>query len=57
VLEHKPAPPHSVRKLVSDLFSNRKTAALFYTNDVKVLIDIVTRELSDQSAGDQVRLL
>lgn len=37
-----------------DLFSTKETAALFYTNDNKVLIDILVRQLSDLSPGDQV---
>lgn len=52
--DHEPAPPHSVVKLFLDLFSRRTIADLFYTNDVKVLIDIVVRNISDLSAGDSV---
>lgn len=37
-----------------DLFATRETAGLFYTNDNKVLIDILVRQLSDLSAGDPV---
>lgn len=54
IFEHEPAPPHSVLKLFLDLFSSRDTADLFYTNDVKVLIDIVVRNISDLSPGDPV---
>ncbi|KAG8231623.1 hypothetical protein J437_LFUL010301 [Ladona fulva] len=46
---------HSVLKLVGDLFGDTHTAALFYTNDTKVLIDILVRQLSDLSPGDQRR--
>ncbi|PSN40629.1 hypothetical protein C0J52_09234 [Blattella germanica] len=63
IFEHQPAPPHSVLKLFVDLFSNPQTATLFYTNDTKVLIDIIddilkcfTRifcEESEQSKFDQ----
>lgn len=37
------------------MFYREKTASLFYTNDIKVLIDIVVRQLSDLSPGDKVR--
>jgi hypothetical protein len=54
IFDHLPAPPHSVLKLFVDLFSNAQTAALFYTNDTKVLIDIIVRQLADLSPGDGV---
>jgi hypothetical protein len=37
-----------------DLLSRKTTADLFYTNDVKVLIDIVVRNIADLSPGDKV---
>ncbi|XP_045785598.1 NCK-interacting protein with SH3 domain [Maniola jurtina] len=52
IFDHEPAPPHSVFKLVSDLFSRKKTAAHFYTNDLKVAIDIIVRQLADLGPGD-----
>ncbi|XP_028037900.1 NCK-interacting protein with SH3 domain [Bombyx mandarina] len=55
IFEHEPAPTHSVLKLVIDLFSRKKTADHFYTNDVKVAIDIVVRQLADLSPGDTRR--
>lgn len=55
IFDHEPTPPHSVLKLVIDLFSRKKTADLFYSNDVKVMIDIVVRQLADLSAGDPKR--
>lgn len=55
IFEHQPVPPHSVLKLFVDLFSNAQTAALFYTNDTKVLIDIIVRQLADLSPGDNRR--
>lgn len=42
--------------MLVDLFSIPETTLLFYTNDVKVLIDILVRQLSDLSAGDVVSL-
>jgi hypothetical protein len=38
-----------------DLLSRKTTADLFYTNDVKVLIDIVVRNIADLSPGDKRR--
>lgn len=43
-------------KIFYDLFSSDKTAALVYTNDIKVLIDIIVRQLTDLSPGDTVSL-
>lgn len=48
------AVPNAVLKLFVDLFATAETAALFYSNDNKVLIDILVRQLSDLSAGDAV---
>ncbi|XP_060527964.1 NCK-interacting protein with SH3 domain [Cylas formicarius] len=55
IFDHEPAPPHSLLKLFKDLFSRRGTANLFYTNDVKVLIDIIVRNIADLSPGDKKR--
>lgn len=54
IFDHQPAPPHSVLKLFVDIFSNDVTASLFYTNDIKVLIDIIVRQLFDISPGVKV---
>ncbi|KAK0175488.1 hypothetical protein PV327_009235 [Microctonus hyperodae] len=56
IFDHEPAPPHSVLKLFIDLFGSELTASLFYTNDIKVLIDIVLRQLFDIPPGDKRRL-
>lgn len=48
-------PCHSVLKLLKDLFSNTATADLFYTNDVKVLIDIVVRQITDLPPNNKKR--
>lgn len=56
IFDHEPAPPHSVLKLFIDLFESEVTASLFYTNDIKVLIDIVLRQLFDIPPGDKVLL-
>ncbi|KAK2587861.1 hypothetical protein KPH14_003958 [Odynerus spinipes] len=55
IFDHEPQPPHSVLKLFIDLFSNEYTAGLFYTNDVKVLIEIILRQLFDMYPGDKRR--
>ncbi|XP_023940487.1 NCK-interacting protein with SH3 domain [Bicyclus anynana] len=52
IFDHEPAPPHSVLKLVIDLFSRKKTADHFYTNDLKVAIGIIVRQLADLCPGD-----
>ncbi|CAH0721752.1 unnamed protein product, partial [Brenthis ino] len=52
MFEHEPAPAHAVLKLAADVFSRKKTAGHFYTNDVKVAIDIIVRQLADLSPGD-----
>ncbi|KAI5636319.1 NCK-interacting protein with SH3 domain [Phthorimaea operculella] len=56
IFDHEPAPAHSVLKLVIDLFSRKKTADHFYTNDVNVTIDIIVRQLADLSPGDTLKL-
>lgn len=40
--------------MVDDMYSFEEIASLFYTNDSKVLIDILIRQLSDLSMGDSV---
>lgn len=44
----------SIFKMFYDLFSSDKTAALVYTNDIKVLIDMIVRQLTDLSPGEAV---
>ena len=44
----------SVLKFAIDLYSLEATAQLIYTNDVKVLIDITIRQLTDLSDTDKV---
>jgi hypothetical protein len=56
VLKHTKPPVNSVLKILVDLFSMPETTNLFYTNDIKVLIDILVRQLSDLSAGDPVSI-
>lgn len=56
IFDHEPAPAHSVLKLVIDVFSRKKTAGHFYTNDLKVAIGIIVRQLADLCPGDIVRI-
>ena len=55
ILKHTKPPVNSVLKMFVDLFSIPETTTLFYTNDNKVLIDILVRQLADLSAGDPLR--
>lgn len=45
---------NSVLKFAIDIYSQESTAGLLYTNDAKLLIDIVIRQLTDLSPGDKV---
>lgn len=55
IFDHEPAPPDSILKLFIDLFATNETASLFYTNDIKVLIDIILRQLFDIAPGEKRR--
>lgn len=55
MFEHEPQPPDSLLKFLCDLFSKRSTSGLLYTNDARVLIDIVLRQLIDLLPGDKIR--
>nr|XP_027222253.1 NCK-interacting protein with SH3 domain-like [Penaeus vannamei] len=46
MFDHEPRPPHSVLKMMRDMYSTRATASIFYTNDECVLCDIIIRQLS-----------
>ena len=51
----EPCCPDSMTKFLLDVFSDRATSGLFYTTDMRVLIDIVTRQLNDLCPGMEVR--
>ncbi|XP_069141891.1 NCK-interacting protein with SH3 domain-like [Argopecten irradians] len=55
MFDHQVTSVHSVIKLLTDVFSSTATANLLYTNDAKVLVDILIRQLTDLQPGDQVR--
>ena len=46
--------PDSLLKFFEDIFSSETTSGLFFTNDLMVLIDIVLRQVSDLSPGEEV---
>lgn len=48
---------NSVLKIFIDIFSIPETAGMFYTNDNKVLIDIIVRQLTDLCAGNPVSVV
>ncbi|XP_061389219.1 NCK-interacting protein with SH3 domain [Musca vetustissima] len=55
LLKHSTDCMNSVLKMFIDIFSVAETAAMFYTNDTKVLIDIIVRQLTDLCAGNPMR--
>ncbi|XP_068251129.1 NCK-interacting protein with SH3 domain [Palaemon carinicauda] len=55
MFDHEPRPPNSVLKMMRDLYSTRATASIFYTNDEKVVCDIIIRQLTDLPADDKRR--
>ncbi|XP_059615007.1 NCK-interacting protein with SH3 domain [Phlebotomus argentipes] len=55
MLKHTTPFVNSVLKMIVDLFGAPETASLFYSNDNKVLIDILVRQLSDLSPEDPLR--
>lgn len=48
--------PDAVLKFVTDIFSSRDTSEFFYALDMKVLIEIVLRQMADLSPGAGVGL-
>ena len=50
----EPNVPNSLTKMLLDLFSDPTTASLFYTNDLLVVIDIITRQLTNLNPDDKV---
>ena len=54
MFEHEPKPPDSVMKFLQDMYSCPETSSILYTNDAKVLVDIILRHLIDLSPGDPV---
>ena len=48
--------PHSVLKLLQDIFSRKATGeTFFFTNDLRVLVEVLVRELGDREHGDYQR--
>ncbi|XP_023159534.2 NCK-interacting protein with SH3 domain isoform X2 [Drosophila hydei] len=55
LLKHHNEHMNTVLRMFIDIFSHTYSASMFYTNDIKVLIDIVVRQLSDLDAGSATR--
>ncbi|XP_063684924.1 NCK-interacting protein with SH3 domain-like isoform X2 [Bolinopsis microptera] len=51
-----PESKDGVRKIMLDLFSSPDTGELFFTNDVKVLIEVLHRNVIDRGEGDPDRV-
>jgi hypothetical protein len=46
--------PNSALKLLIEMFENVEVSKLFYYNDVRVIIDIIIRQLNNLPVGDKV---
>ncbi|GAB6023663.1 hypothetical protein CHUAL_008429 [Chamberlinius hualienensis] len=57
LFDHSDPPPNSVHKMLLDVFSQRETSDLFYTNDLKVLIEIIARKLVDLPSDDEAQFV
>ncbi|XP_033109564.1 NCK-interacting protein with SH3 domain-like [Anneissia japonica] len=55
MFDHEPKPQNSMVKFLADIFSSTHTSNIFYTNDMRVLIDIIIRQLTDLCSGDKNR--
>ncbi|XP_076073672.1 NCK-interacting protein with SH3 domain-like [Mytilus galloprovincialis] len=55
MFEFQTCQQNSVMKFVTDLYRDKSTASLLYTNDAKVLVDMIIRMLTDLQPGDEVR--
>ena len=54
MFEHVNKQPSSVIKFLCDVYSHPDTSGLLYTNDARVLIDVIVGRLSDLGPGDEV---
>ncbi|KAL4230198.1 hypothetical protein ACF0H5_010583 [Mactra antiquata] len=55
MFDHKPPVVNSIMKLLQDMYSSPSTARILYTNDERVLLDIILRHLIDLPPGDKDR--
>lgn len=55
MFDHSPKNPNPSLKLLRDMLQSSDTAQLFYTNDVKVLLDILARNITDLTSEDERR--
>ncbi|XP_053324862.1 NCK-interacting protein with SH3 domain isoform X2 [Spea bombifrons] len=56
IFKHQPQPPHSVLKILQDIFASSDTANIFYHSDMMVMIDIIVRQIADLSPGEKLRM-
>ena len=56
MFDHATQQPSSVTKFLCDVYSSPDTSGLLYTNDARVLIDVIVGQLSDLGPGDAVRV-
>lgn len=55
MFDHSTKNPNPALKLLRDILQSPDTAQLFYTNDIKVLLDILVRNVTDLTAEDERR--
>lgn len=55
VSNHEPKPANTVIQMLLDLVKNATTAKSISTNDLKILIEIISRRLTDSLPGDSQR--
>ena len=57
ISKHEPKPLNTVLRMLLDLTYDIATARTIYTNDLKVLIEIIARELSNATSRGNVNML
>ncbi|GFY44799.1 NCK-interacting protein with SH3 domain [Trichonephila inaurata madagascariensis] len=56
ILSHNKGTTNSIMKFMVDMFTFPELIDLFYLNDIKVLLDIIVRQLTDLLPGEKKRL-
>lgn len=56
-MEIDPSQVRSMLKLFCDIFSNMESANYFYTNDLKVVVDVLILESTNLPEDDEVFLI
>ncbi|PRD20348.1 UNVERIFIED_CONTAM: Nckipsd [Trichonephila clavipes] len=54
ILSHNKGTTNSIMKFMVDMFTFPELIDLFYLNDIKVLLDIIVRQLTDLLPGEKV---